>query len=321
MTNLPSVISVIVPVYNVSEFLDNTLTAITSQSYENLEIILVNDGSTDDSGAICDRWATKDSRIRVIHQENGGPSKARNAALDIAQGDLILFCDSDDMLHPDTCQRLLDAMGQEHDIAICDYVHIFEQQPYEFTLSPVTQSLSPAEVVTQMWYQTNFIPSACAKLYRRDIFKTLRFQEGLFFEDIDLLHLVFFNARSIAYTPSQLYGYVHHEGSITTNPFSLRDLDILKVIDNILVFAEEKPALLPAAKAYACAVALRIILNAPDSPAYSRGIAQAQTLLRLYSKDVSADRNCRKKTRYALKLYRLCKPLLRFVYKRINRWK
>lgn len=321
MNELQPLISVIVPVFNASGFLNDTLNSIVSQTYENLEIILVNDGSTDDSGAICDRWAQKDARIRVLHQENGGPSKARNAALDIADGELIMFCDSDDLLSPKICQRLFKALGKSHDIAICDYVHIFEGQSYEFTYAPEVLSLTPAEVVKQMWYQTNFIPSACGKLFRRDIFRQLRFAEGLFFEDIDLLHLVFFKARQIAYAPAGLYGYVHHQGSITTAEFSLRDLDILKVIDDILEFAEAKPELLPAAQAYACTAALRIFLNAPNYHAYAKAVAISQTLLRLYGHSVAADPNCRKKTRYALKLYRLSKPLLRFVYKHINRWK
>lgn len=320
MSRLP-LISIIVPVYNVSAYLDRTLQSIVNQSYKELEIILVNDGSTDNSGQLCDRWAEKDARIRVVHQENGGPSRARNAALDIAQGEFILLCDSDDLVSPEMCRTLYEALGEGGDIAVCDYVHIFPDTDYRFTVSDQREVMDPETVIRKMWYQTGFMPSACAKLYRKKIFRELRFTPGLIFEDIDLLHEIFHAADAIVYTPSALYGYVHRENSITTTPFSKRDLDIFRVTERILTFAQAHPSLRPAAEAYAATAALRIYLNAPSDPVYTEGVAQAKKLLSAYGKTVMKDPQVRRKNKVALRLYFLCKPLLRFAYKHINRWK
>lgn len=314
-------ISVIVPVYNVSSYLDRSLETLVAQTYRNLEIILVNDGSTDNSGELCDLWAARDSRIRVIHQKNGGLSRARNAGIDLASGDFFLFFDSDDLMSPDLCQVLYDSLGTDGDIAICDIVHVFPDKPYAFERTSRQEILTPEDAIKQMWYQAGFLPSAWAKLYRRHIFKSHRFTPDLRFEDIDILHELLWSAKKIVYNHSKLYGYVHRENSITTASFSVRDMDILKVTDRILEFSQDKPALIAPARAYATTAALRIYLNAPEKAEFSGGIAQAEDLLRHYGKQVAADPKARKKNRYALWLYFYGKPLLRFVYKRVNRWK
>ncbi len=320
MAEMP-IISVIVPVYKVEQYLDRCVESILAQTYTALDIILVDDGSPDNSGNLCDLWAQKDSRIRVIHQPNGGPSRARNAALDAVTGEYILLCDSDDMFSPELCRVLYDALIEtDSDIATCEYEHIFPDKLYAFSVSDERTVLSPEEVVRQMWYQTGFIPSACAKLYRRHVFAANRFTPDLIFEDIDLLHELYFAAERIVHTPSRLYGYVHRENSITTTPFGKRDLDIFRVTERILAFAEGHASLQSAARAYATAAALRIFLNAPREQAYADGIRQAQELLSRYGRAVCADRSARRKNRYALLLYFSCRPLLRAVYKRINRW-
>lgn len=314
-------ISVIVPVYNVGAYLDKSLETLVNQTYRNLEILLVNDGSTDNSGELCDHWARKDSRIRVIHQKNGGLSRARNVGLDMASGEYLLFFDSDDLLSPDLCRVLLDALGADGDIAICDVAHVFPDQPYSFEMTEEQEVLTAEETVRQMWYQTGFLPSAWAKLYRRKLWETLRFTPDLRFEDIDILHEVFWSAGKIVYNHSRLYGYVHRENSITTASFSLRDMDILKIAEKILRFVQDKPSIAGAAQAYATTAALRIYLNAPREAEYAEGIAKAEELLNRYGGQVAADKNARKKNRYALRLYFTCRPVLRFVYKHINRWK
>lgn len=313
-------ITVIVPVYNVSAYLNRSMETLTAQSYQNLEIILVNDGSTDNSGALCEEWAGKDSRIRVIHQENGGLSRARNTALDAASGEYILFFDSDDLMSPDLCRVLYDSLGPDGDIAICDVEHVFPDQPYAFEITAEQELLTSESAVQRMWYQTGFLPSAWAKLYRRKIFETQRFTPDLRFEDIDILHELFWSAGKIVYNHSRLYGYVHRANSITTASFSIRDMDILKVADKILRFVQDKPSIARAAEAYATTAALRIYLNAPRDPDYMSGISKAEELLDQYGKRVLADKCIRRKNRYALWLYFFCRPLLRYVYRHMNRW-
>ncbi len=314
-------ISVIVPVYNVAGYLDRCMQSLVNQSYQNLELILVDDGSTDSSGTLCDTWAEKDSRVKVIHRKNNGLSQARNTGLKAATGDYITFVDSDDIVSPQLCRVLFDSMGEDADISICDAEHIYESKPYSFSITDEQTVMTPKKAIDQLWYQKSFLPSAWGKLYRRALFAGKQFTPGRIFEDIDIMHELFFDAKSIVYNRSRLYGYVHRAGSITTKAFCPRDLDILLVADKILAFTEDKPALRKAAQAYAVTAALRVYLNAPEEETFAEGVALAQKLLQWYGKDVLADPNIRVKNRCALLLYFYCRPLMHFSYQFINRWK
>lgn len=317
------VISVIIPVYKVESWLDACVESVLNQTYENLEIILVDDGSPDNCGAMCDAWAEKEVRIRAVHKTNGGLSSARNAGLEVATGQYIMFVDSDDVLHPGICSRLYDAVEDTgFDIAICDAAHLFPgEEPQYFD----TDEYCPMNVpiaIQEMWYQKSFLPSAWAKLYRRSLWQDIRFTEGILYEDIDIMHLVFAQANDVVYVPARLYGYNHREDSITTKPFGVRDLDILTIADKLVAYAQENNQdLLPAARCYSTVAALRVALNAPQTPELAQGHEKAEAILKTWGKVVLKDRNIRKKTRYGLMLYLYCKPLARMIYKRINRWK
>ncbi len=318
-----SLISVIIPVYNVAAYLDTCVETVLAQDYSQLDVILVDDGSPDNCGELCDNWASRDSRIRVVHKENGGLSSARNAGLDIASGEYIMFLDSDDLLHPQACSHLYQQLkAADAQIAIADITHVFGNDEPAYTITQEVRLLSPTDAIQELWYQKSFLPSACAKLYHRDLFQTLRFTQGILFEDIDLLHQIFWSAKRIVYTPSAIYGYTHRENSITTKSFTARDLDILPIAHKLMVFArQEASELEPAAKAYAVVAALRVALNAPNTPELQQGRCEAKDLLRSYGKQVLKDPNIRKKTRYGLLLYFYCRPLMNVVYKRVNRWK
>ena len=319
-TNQP-LISVIVPVYNVQAYLDRCMNSLVGQTYRNLEIILVDDGSTDDSGIMCDRWAGKDDRIRVIHRKNNGLSQARNTGLDAARGEFITFVDSDDIVSPHLCQVLYDSIRECAEIAICDAEHIFPDKPFEFSVSREQQILTAEMAICQMWYQKGFLPSAWGKLYRRELFEGKRFTVDRLFEDIDIMHEVFHGADIIVYNRSRLYGYVHRAGSITTKAFCKRDLDILLIADKILDFAADKPELMAAARAYAVTAGMRVYLNAPQEPAFAEGIAKARKLMEDHGREVINDPGIRRKNRYALMLYFHARPLMHVAYKFINRWK
>ncbi len=321
MPSQEPLISVIVPVYNVSGYLDRCMQSLVKQTYQNLEIILVDDGSTDNSGDLCDQWAGRDSRIQVIHRKNNGLSQARNTGLNAATGEYITFVDSDDILSPQLCQVLYEVMGGTADISICDAEHVFEDKPYEFSVTDRVETMTAEQAICQLWYQKGFLPSAWGKLYRRELFEGKEFTSDRIFEDIDLMHELFYDAKTIVYNHSRLYGYVHRAGSITTKAFCPRDLDILLVADKILVFTEDKPSLRRAAEAYAVTAALRVYLNAPEGEDFTQGVALSQKLLHWYGKKVMADPNIRTKNRCALLLYFYCRPLMHFFYQFINRWK
>lgn len=312
-------ISIIIPLYNVEKYMDQCLKSVIAQTYKDLEIILVDDGSPDQSGYKADQWAKKDKRIKVIHQKNGGLSNARNTGLDNCHGDYLMFIDSDDLVSIDLCQCLMELLNKNSaDIAICEVDHVFEKRPH-FTGSSKAKVYDKDSAICEMWYQRSFLPSAWGKLYDAKIFKDLRFTEGIIFEDIDIMHEAFYLADNIVYTDAKLYGYMHHEDSITTKPFAQKDLIILDICHKLIEFSKDKDIKLQkAAKAYMITGAMRVYLNAPEQ--FKKEIDEAEELILQYGKAVLKDNNIRKKTKYSLILYLYFRPLLKIIYKRINRW-
>lgn len=319
------VVSVIVPVYNVEKYLDRCIESVKQQTYSNLQIILVDDGAKDKSGAMCDIWKEKDSRITAIHQKNGGLSNARNTGIKRATGEYLVFVDSDDIIAPNMIEQLVELLEKEDaDISICGVEHIFNENNIRFEQNQAEVTLYDREsAIAEMWYQKSFLPSAWGKAYKKELFENLGFTEGILFEDIDVMHELFWRSNRIAYKNVPLYGYVHRENSITTAKFSKRDCDILQISEKLLRFSEEKAAsLVPAAESYAVTAAFRIYLNAPqENKVFDAYHAKAKEVLNKYGKKVIKDKNVRSKTKCALVLYFYCKPLLMVVYKRKNRWK
>ena len=225
-------ISVIVPVYNVADYLDQCLQSIVDQTYRQLEILVVDDGSTDDSGTLCDRWAERDERIRVIHQPNGGLSAARNTALDVMQGELVMMVDSDDVLHPDCTSVLLQAM-QDHaaDIAIGNYQPFYDGETI-FTDQASSQA-APAiynqhEAILAILYQNGLTHSAWGRLYKSSLFDGIRYPVGKFYEDFAIIYPLLLKCKTIVKIDRKIYGYRQREKSIlqTFSPRRAAVLDI-----------------------------------------------------------------------------------------------
>lgn len=322
---MDNLVSIIIPVYNVEQYLDRCMESVVRQTYTDLEIILVDDGSKDNSSAICDKWGKKDNRILAIHQKNGGLSNARNTGINNASGKWIMFVDSDDVVSSNIVELLMQlAVSQGADIAIGGVMHIFDENSITFTeqVAPVF-TYDAAHAIREMWYQHSFLPSAWGKIYKRSLFGNIRFTEKILFEDIDLMHELFWNSNKIVYSNIPLYGYVHRENSITTSKFSVRDCDILKISEKMITFSEKNDlSLQAAARSYAVTAAFRVYLNAPhDCAEYSTYLSKAEKILQEYGRDVLKDCSARRKTKCALLLYIYCKPVLRAVYKRKNRWK
>lgn len=205
MENLP-LISVIVPVYKVEKYLDRCIQSMTEQTYSNLEIILVVDGSPDTSSAICDAWAAKDSRIRVIHKENGGAGLARNDALDIAKGELIGFVDSDDYIAPDMYETLYGLLRQGADISECGYVtteddHVAFDEVGDVTIYTAEQAMA-CNIQDTVFRQLIW-----NKLYRREMVGDIRFPVGRKIDDEFFTYKVLGNAKKLALTTKRCYAY------------------------------------------------------------------------------------------------------------------
>lgn len=222
---MDDLISVIVPIYKVEEYLDECISSIVAQTYKNLEIILVDDGSPDNCGAICDDWAEKDSRIRVIHKENGGLSDARNAGLSMANGDYIAFVDSDDWIDLRMYEKLLLAMKREDcDLVACNILSCYPERQVPYGCE--TYTVGGSEVFLSMLYDdTRFPVSAWNKLYRRELWDDIRFPIGKICEDAFTTYLLVDKANKIAQIPEALYCYRIRENSIMTSSFSRKRMD------------------------------------------------------------------------------------------------
>lgn len=225
-------ISIIIPVYKVEDYLERCINSVIDQTYRNLELILVDDGSPDRCPVICDEYAQKDSRIRVIHRENGGLAEARNSGLDIAKGEFISFVDSDDAIHPQFIASLYKAIIQTgSDLALCGFLNIFKEDDEiitDFADSQVN-SYTGVELLNGAYDIEHIV--AWNKLYKKEIWQRLRYPKGKYHEDEFVFHSVFYSAKKICKIATPLYYYFRREDSITTSKGSMllkRKLDMLE---------------------------------------------------------------------------------------------
>uniref|UniRef100_UPI0040282AFB glycosyltransferase family 2 protein n=1 Tax=Anaerostipes hadrus TaxID=649756 RepID=UPI0040282AFB len=234
-------ISVIIPVYNVEKYLDKCIESVVRQTYQNIEIILVNDGSLDNSGQICDKWAKNDKRIRVIHKENGGLSDARNFGIDIAQGKFITFVDSDDYISLEYIEYLHQILiGNCADIACCD-TKIFFENNTECNERNIREDnvkkFTKQEAFTQMLYEKELTNSAWGKLYKKSLFNNIRFPKGKIYEDMFTTYKLIFRSRCIVKSERKLYHYLIREDSILGTVNVKKQLDMVEAAEEMLDFA------------------------------------------------------------------------------------
>ena len=219
---MEDLVSIIVPVYNVEQYLDACLCSIVNQTYGNLEIIIVNDGSTDSSGTKCEDWRNKDSRIRVIHEKNIGLSGARNNALDICQGKWITFVDSDDVVDKSYVEVLLElAQKYQVDVAQCESIKLNKKKEFIEIENGVMKS---SEFLLSKWFRV----SAWGKIYKRKVFESKRYPLGRIHEDLALTYKIIYESEKVAYTNRILYFQNVRDDSITSKSrFYLKRLDAL----------------------------------------------------------------------------------------------
>lgn len=226
-------ISIVVPVYNVEAYLADCLDSLLAQSYTDFEIVLVNDGATDSSPAICQDYAARDGRIRLIHQANGGLSAARNTGIEHARGEYLLFVDSDDLL-PDGALEMLHsvAVEQNADFVAGTFLRLFEDG--RIRPARLRDPIHGVEVYTGFDKMDNYIRvpkqsnSVAGKLFARDLFAQIRFPVGKLFEDIYVTYQLVHNARRIALCEKPSYIYRRRGDSIMLRPCSRRDFDAVE---------------------------------------------------------------------------------------------
>lgn len=230
------VISVIIPVYNVAKVIERCVESVRRQIYPNLEIILVDDGSTDMSGAFCDIFAKKDPRVKVIHQTNQGLSAARNAGLQIATGKWITFVDSDDTIQPEMIDILHRLCYQNKlSMSICGFREIYpDQEGIPKKAVPTHERiLDTMQCLRAMLCEDGFSMSAWGKLYARELFDLVSFPERRLYEDVGTTYKLVLQCPEIAVTSFPGYNYYQNDNSITQQSFSLRKMDLIDLTDQM----------------------------------------------------------------------------------------
>lgn len=233
-------ISLIIPVYNAEKFLPRCLESIRNQSYQNLEVVLVNDGSTDRSGLICDEYAQKDKRFKVIHKENGGVSSARNAALSIASGAYVGFVDPDDWIDSIMFEKLHELI-QKHqvDMAICGYIkENVDGDVLQETVAPSVKVLNRTEALNSILDVNGFRGFLWNKLFSSELFHKnfeINFDENIHFcEDLLFCCKAILNAENIVHDSTPYYHYIIHDNNASKAKYSLKKLTALDAVENII---------------------------------------------------------------------------------------
>lgn len=224
-------ISIIVPVYNSEKYLSVCLESILSQSYENFELILINDGSTDNSLDICKSFEKKDERIRVCSIKNSGAGGARNKGLELAKGQYIAFIDCDDIVSPDYLERLLEGMKADMDLSCVKYIN-FESKVSFSEKQPNSRQVSGDQAVEDLLLGKLLAGPVC-KLYKKDLLESLRFEKFSVAEDFYFNYNYLKKCSAISLSDEELYGYRKNSSSLTKSNFKLSRMDGLKALKKI----------------------------------------------------------------------------------------
>lgn len=231
-------ISIIVPVYNVEQYLEQCIDSICGQTYPTLEIILVDDGSTDSSGAICDAYAERDSRIKVIHKRNGGLSSARNAGLEMATGEFVAYVDSDDWVELGIYEACIKAMRQNEDadLALFPYVYFDQGKQDSGHLLPQKHKLSREEALSEYecaTFQKGINPSVWSKLFRHEAIQGIKFPTGRVYEDLPYTYEVLSRCRSVVVINQVGYNYRRDNAGSISNTIKANILDVCHNLEEL----------------------------------------------------------------------------------------
>ena len=236
-------VSVIVPIYNVENYIDKCVESICNQSYENIEVILVDDGSPDQCPTICDEWGRRDSRVRVVHKKNGGLSSARNAGIALAKGSYLAFIDGDDFVSKDYIETLIYACEENNvKVSACGYVEYYSENKQIIRCGESTYAISGEEAIKDIFTMKNDIHVvAWNKLYAKELFEEndILYPVGKIHEDVFTTYKFFANVDKVIYVNKPCYYYVQREGSIINQSFNPKRLQLLDAIEDIRPFVNE----------------------------------------------------------------------------------
>lgn len=319
-------VSVIIPVYKVEKYLKKCVDSVIGQTYQNLEIILVDDGSPDRCGEICDEYQRIDSRIRVIHKENGGLSDARNAGIDAAHGDYLMFVDSDDYIAAAMVEKLLTALETEQaGMSLCNFLYVAEDgAPMEECNQgmPVkTEVLSGVEAIHRLSLERGECYTiACCKLYQAALFREIRFPRGKRNEDEFVSHILFHKCDRVACLGEALYYYVQRADSIMGQrraSRSISDLDVVEAFMDRALYLAPLGLYHDAAWSYLTAAMLLSEFVTQYRPKSDEERARMNELLALVLKNHHFSKYCSLNGKVHIMLIRISPTVHQFFYRNI----
>lgn len=320
-------VSVIVPVYNVEEFLSRCLDSIVSQTYRNIEIILVNDGSTDGSKKVCEDYARKDRRIRVFNKKNEGAATARNYGIKKSKGEYVTFIDSDDTVTSNYVDDLYSGLDScKTKLSISSYSTDTKLRTTNYSKTQITEALSTEDALRRMLTNNGFTVASWAKMYHRSLFKNVQFPDGKIYEDDATTYKLIMLCPEIAYIDKSLYNYNVREHTVTSKKFTIEKMayiiftdqacsEILKVFPNLKNECEAR-------RAVARFSILRQMLDAPNLSEEERAKqAEIEKYLRANYRKLLRNPATDKKTKLSLPALMLNKKILKtgaHVYERLK---
>lgn len=242
-------VTIVIPVYNVENYLEKCVMSVLTQTYKNLEIFLVDDGSTDNSGSMCDELGKIDDRINVIHKKNGGLSDARNVAIDIMTGEYITFVDSDDWIAEDYIEYLLNLMIMyKADISMVQFKKIYSDTDVINISKEKIEVLSREDAIENYLYQRKFTASAHCKMYKKNLFQSIRYPKGMYYEDMAIICQLIDQTVRVVVSNQQKYYYLQRETSIMGEHFNEKKMHRIIIAQEIQEYIFQKhPNLLGAA--------------------------------------------------------------------------
>lgn len=301
-------ISVIVPVYNIEKYIGRCIESIVNQTYKNLEILLVDDGSEDNSGKICDDYAKRDARTKVIHKQNAGVSDARNAAIDVAQGELLAFVDGDDLLTPNCVESLWRAKELTGAQIACCLVRRFRgdvppDYPVEFYSDEKVSLYPKVTALEKMLRKSDFNVSAGGKLYEKALFENIHYPNGVWFEDVATTYKLFVKTNAVAFVRTAGYIYRVRPGSQQHQKFTKQMVNELRFAKEQKQYLDGKFPELKSATAD-CLVSscfhmlFGIYGNKDGKTEFAAECKEAERIIREHRAELIKDKRTSKKTRF-----------------------
>lgn len=299
MPYIKNKISIIVPCYNVEQYLPKCIDSILNQTYQNFEVWLVDDGSPDRCGEICDEYAKKDARIKVIHKKNGGLADARNVALDVITGEYVVCVDSDDYISPTHIEGLYHLIKKYGaDVSVNTFCSFYEgSSPNPSPKSTKDWILDGLHATEMMFYQEHFDTTAWGKMYKASLFDGIRYPKGLLFEDLPTTYRLLLKADKVVFNDEQSYFYLLRSNSIEGAAFSPHKLD--SGLQLMALMDKDRDKLQPIIKSYNCRIVsfvFHLLLQMPERYVHRKDFEER---IRKVRWSVLMDGRARKKARVA----------------------